>query len=40
LAGLIPITPSQKQSLLEAFDSKQRMNLLEKLVNQISENSA
>ena len=39
LAGLIPITPSQKQSLLEAFDSKQRMNLLEKLVNQISENS-
>jgi hypothetical protein len=26
--------------LLEAFDSKQRMNLLEKLVNQISENSA
>ena len=27
LAGLIPISPMQKQTLLEAFDSKQRMNL-------------
>ena len=40
LAGLIPITPMQKQTLLEAFDSKQRMNILAKLVNKISENSA
>ena len=38
LAGLIPITPMQKQTLLEAFDSKQRMNILAKLVNKISEN--
>ena len=40
LAGLIPISPMQKQTLLEAFDSKQRMNILAKLVNKISENSA
>ena len=40
LAGLIPISPMQKQALLEAFDSKQRMNILAKLVNKISENSA
>ena len=40
LAGLIPISPMQKQTLLEAFDSKQRMNILGKLVNKISENSA
>tara|TARA_B100001029_G_scaffold164400_1_gene155241 strand:- start:18984 stop:19583 length:600 start_codon:yes stop_codon:yes gene_type:complete len=40
LAGLIPISPFQKQALLEAFDSRQRMNILAKLVNQISENSA
>lgn len=40
LAGLIPISPIQKQTLLEAFDSKQRMNILAKLVNKISENSA
>ena len=40
LAGLIPISPMQKQKLLEAFDSKQRMNILAKLVNKISENSA
>ena len=39
LAGLIPITPIQKQALLEAFDATQRMNILEKLVNKISENS-
>ena len=39
LAGLIPISPIQKQTLLEAFDSKQRMNILAKLVNKISENS-
>ena len=40
LAGLIPISAMQKQTLLEAFDSKQRMNILAKLVNKISENSA
>ena len=40
LAGLIPITPLQKQALLEAFDATQRMNILAKLVNKISENSA
>ena len=40
LAGLIPISPMQKQKLLEAFDSKQRMNILAILVNKISENSA
>ena len=40
LAGLIPISPMQKQTLLEAFDSKQRMNILAKLVSKISDNSA
>ena len=30
----------QKQNILEAFDATQRMNILDKLVNQISENSA
>ena len=40
LAGLIPISAMQKQTLLEAFDSKQRMNILAKLVNKISDNSA
>jgi Lon protease-like protein len=40
LAGLIPISPTQKQALLEAFDATQRMNILAKLVNKISENSA
>ena len=40
LAGLIPITPLQKQTLLEAFDATQRMNILAKLVSKISESSA
>ena len=40
LAGLIPISPMQKQTLLEAFDSKQRMNILAKLVSKISDNSS
>ena len=39
LGGLIPISPMQKQKLLEAFDSKQRMNILAKLVSKISDNS-
>ena len=40
LAGLIPLSPIQKQVLLEAFDASQRMNILAKLVDKISENSA
>jgi hypothetical protein len=40
LAGLIPLSAEQKQNILEAFDATQRMNILAKLVNQISENSA
>ena len=39
LAGLIPLSAEQKQNVLEAFDATQRMNILAKLVNQISENS-
>ena len=40
LAGLIPLSQIQKQVLLEAFDASQRMNILAKLVDKISENSA
>ena len=40
LAGLIPLSPIQKQVLLEAFDASQSMNILAKLVDKISENSA
>ena len=40
LAGLIPLSPIEKQVLLEAFDASQRMNILAKLVDKISENSA
>tara|TARA_B100000287_G_scaffold391086_1_gene402486 strand:- start:5027 stop:5626 length:600 start_codon:yes stop_codon:yes gene_type:complete len=40
LAGLIPISPIQKQDLLEAFDATQRMNILAKFINKISEGSA
>ena len=39
LAGLIPLSAEQKQNVLEAFDATQRMNILAKFVNQISENS-
>lgn len=39
LAGLIPLSAEQKQNVLEAFDATQRMNILAKLVNKISENS-
>ena len=39
LAGLIPLSAEQKQNVLEAFDATQRMNILSKLVNKISENS-
>ncbi len=40
LAGLIPISPIQKQALLEAFDATQRMNILAKFVDKISGNSS
>ena len=36
LAGLIPLTTSQKQNLLEAFDASQRMAILSKYIEQIS----
>jgi Lon protease-like protein len=39
LAGLIPLSAEQKQNVLEAFDATQRMNILAKFINQISENS-
>ncbi|MDC0091925.1 LON peptidase substrate-binding domain-containing protein [Gammaproteobacteria bacterium] len=39
LAGLIPLSAEQKQNVLEAFDAIQRMNILEKLVNKLSESS-
>ncbi|MDA7796527.1 LON peptidase substrate-binding domain-containing protein [Gammaproteobacteria bacterium] len=39
LAGLIPLSAEQKQNVLEAFDATQRMNILEKLVNKLSESS-
>ena len=39
LASLIPLSAEQKQNVLEAFDATQRMNILAKFVNQISENS-
>jgi hypothetical protein len=37
LGGLIPLAPIQKQALLEAFDATQRMNILAKLMNKLSE---
>ena len=36
LAGLIPLTTSQKQNLLEAFDASQRMAILSKYIEKIS----
>ena len=39
LAGLIPSSAEPKQNVLEAFDATQRMNILAKFVNQISEHS-
>ena len=38
LAGLIPISWSRKQSLLEAFDASQRLNILSKYIEEISSN--
>ena len=40
LASLIPLSPTQKQTLLEAFDATQRMNILSKLLETISKNPA
>ncbi len=36
LAGLIPIPWPNKQSLLEAYDASQRMNILSKYIDEIS----
>jgi hypothetical protein len=36
LAGLIPLTSSEKQTLLEAFDASQRMTILSKYIEKIS----
>jgi Lon protease-like protein len=36
LAGLIPLTTSQKQNLLEAFDASQRLSILSKYIEKIS----
>ena len=38
LAGLIPISWSRKQSLLEAFDASQRLTILSKCIEEISSN--
>ena len=36
LAGLIPLSMSQRQSLLEAFDASQRLSILSKYIEKIS----
>ena len=36
LAGLIPISSSSKQNLLEAFDASQRLKILSKYIDEIS----
>ena len=36
LAGLIPLTSTQKQNLLEAFDASQRLLILSKYIEKIS----
>jgi hypothetical protein len=38
LAGLIPLTSSEKQNLLEAFDAPQRMTILSKYIEKLSAN--
>ena len=38
LAGLIPLSWSHKQSLLEAFDASQRLSILSKYIEEISSN--
>jgi Lon protease-like protein len=36
LAGLIPLSMSQRQNLLEAFDASQRLSILSKYIEKIS----
>ncbi|MDB4244123.1 LON peptidase substrate-binding domain-containing protein, partial [Gammaproteobacteria bacterium] len=38
LAGLIPLTSSEKQNLLEAFDAPHRMTILSKYIEKLSAN--
>ncbi len=38
LAGLIPLSSSNKQNLLEAFDAAQRFEILSKYIDEISSN--
>ena len=38
LAGLIPLTSSEKQNLLEAFDATQRMTILSEYIEKLSAN--
>tara|TARA_Y100001949_G_scaffold144854_1_gene127806 strand:- start:9 stop:599 length:591 start_codon:yes stop_codon:yes gene_type:complete len=38
LAGLIPISPSSKQNLLEALDAAQRFKILSKYIDEMSSN--
>ena len=37
LGGLIPLSSEEKQTILEAFDASQRMNILSRLINKLSE---
>jgi hypothetical protein len=37
LGGLIPLSAQEKQSILEAFDASQRMNILSRLITKLSE---
>ena len=37
LGGLIPLNSNEKQTILEAFDASQRMNILSRLINKLSE---
>lgn len=37
LGGLIPLSSKEKQTILEAFDASQRMNILSRLINKLSE---
>ena len=39
LGGLIPLSPLDKQLLLDAFDAGQRLNILSKLLDEISSSS-
>mgnify|MGYP001217795294 FL=1 len=37
LGGLIPLSSKEKQTILEAFDASQRMNILSRLINKLSK---